>query len=197
MECSTAQGPGGMIGTRGAWIAMLLAWLALPVAAMAAPLTQADVDDGQQIFTTGLGKQVPPCLKCHGADGLGSDAVFCSHDPRRVARDATISWPGGDLALPRRSDGRSWAGRTVILQERLDGSLWVSHDGLCVPVRPAPADARQLRARRLTTPSDRDLPAELAGLIDADKSPAPGEPGDVVHRPRPDHPWRRYRDRGR
>ncbi|HCU93907.1 MAG TPA: ISNCY family transposase [Actinobacteria bacterium] len=130
-------------------------------------------------------------------DGLSSDAVFCFHYPRRVARDATISWPGGDLALPRRSDGRSWAGRTVILQERLDGSLWVSHDGLCVPVRPAPADARQLRARRLTTPSDRDLPAELAGLIDADKSPAPGEPGDVVHRPRPDHPWRRYRDRGR
>lgn len=128
-------------------------------------------------------------------DGLSSDAVFCFHYPRRVARDATISWPGGDLALPRRSDGRSWAGRTVTLQERLDGSLWVSHDGRCVSVRPAPADAGQLRARRLTTPSDRDLPAELAGLIDADKSPAPAEPGEVVYRPRPDHPWRRYRDR--
>ena len=130
-------------------------------------------------------------------DGLISDAVFCFHYPRRVGRDNTVSWPGGDLALPRRSDRRSWAGWTVILQERLDGSLWVSHDGLCVPVRPAPADAGQLRARKLTPPSDRDLPAELTELIDADKSPAPEPPGGVIHRPRPDHPWRRYRDRRR
>jgi len=130
-------------------------------------------------------------------DGLSSGAVFCFHYPRRVGRDSTVSWPGGDLALPRRSDGRSWAGRTVILQERLDGSLWVSHDSLCVSVRPAPVDAGQLRARRLTPPSGRDLPAELAELINADKPPAPEPPGDVVHRPRPDHPWRRYRDRRR
>jgi transposase len=130
-------------------------------------------------------------------DGLSSAAVFCFHYPRRVGRDNTVSWPGGDLALPRRSDGRSWAGRTVVLQERLDGSLWVDHDGLCVPVRPAPPDAGQLRARRLPPPSDRDLPAGLAELIEADKSPAPQPPGDAVHRPRPDHPWRRYPDRRR
>lgn len=130
-------------------------------------------------------------------DGLGSDAVFCFHYPRRVGRDNTISWPDGDLALPRRSDGRSWAGRTVILQERLDGSLWVSQDGLCVPVAPAPADVGQLRARKLSSPSDRDLPAELTELLDADMSPAPEPPSAVVHRPRPDHPWRRYRDRRR
>ena len=130
-------------------------------------------------------------------DGLSSAAVFCFHYPRRVGRDNTVSWPGGDLALPRRSDGRSWAGRSVILQERLDGSLWVSHDGLCVPVRPAPADAGQLRARRFTAPSDRDLPPELAGLIDAEKSPASKAPGDVIHRPPPDHPWRRHQDRRR
>ena len=128
---------------------------------------------------------------------LSAEAVFCFHYPRRVANDATISWPGGPLDLPRRGDGRSWAGRSVILQERLDGSLWVEHDGLCVPVRPAPADAGQLRARRLTAPSDRDLPAELAELLDAEKSPAPEPPRDVVQRPRPDHPWRRYRDRRR
>ena len=130
-------------------------------------------------------------------ESLTSEAVFCFHYPRRIGRDNTVSWPGGDLALPRRSDGRSWAGRSVILQERLDGSLWVSHDERCVPVRAAPADAGQVRARRLTAPSDRDLPAELAGLIDAEKSPAPKPPGDVIHRPPPDHPWRRYRDRRR
>ena len=124
-------------------------------------------------------------------DGLSPEAVFCFHYPRRVDRDNTVSWPGGDLALPRRSDGRSWAGRTVTLQERLDGSLWVSAEDLCVPVRPAPADAGQLRARRLTPPSDRGLQAELAELIDTDKSPVPDVPGHVVHRPRPDHPWRR------
>lgn len=99
-------------------------------------------------------------------DGLSSEAVFCFHYPRQVGRDNTISWPDGDLALPRVSDGRSWVGRSVILQERLDGSLWVSHDGLCVPVRRAPADAGPLRARRLTRPSDRDLLADLAELID-------------------------------
>jgi hypothetical protein len=130
-------------------------------------------------------------------DRLSAEAVFCFHYPRRVANDATISWPGGPLELPRRHDGRSWAGRSVILQERLDGSLWVEHEGACYPVRPAPPNAGQLRARRLTPPSDRDLPAELAELIDADKSPAPEPPGDVVHRPRPDHPWRRSWDRRR
>jgi transposase len=124
-------------------------------------------------------------------EGLSSEAVFCFHYPRRVGRDSTVSWPDGDLALPRRSDGRSWAGRTVTLQERLDGSLWVSGEDLCVPVRPAPADAGQLRARRLTPPSDRGLQAELAALIDTDKSPVLDAPGHVVHRPRRDHPWRR------
>jgi transposase len=130
-------------------------------------------------------------------DDLSADAVFSFHYPRRVSRDATVSWPGGGLALPRRSDGRSWAGRTVILQERLDGSLWVSHEGLCVPVGPAPANAGQLRARKLAPPSERDLPAELAGPINADTSPAPQPPSDVVRRPRPDHPWRSHPDRRR
>ena len=130
-------------------------------------------------------------------DGLSSEAVFCFHYPRRVGRDNTVSWPGGDLALPRRSDGRSWAGRSVTLQERVDGSLWVSHDGLSVPVRPAPADTGQLRARKRSSRLDHDLPAELVELLDADRSPVPEPPGNDVHRPRPDHPWRRYRDRRR
>ena len=53
------------------------------------------------------------------------------------------------------------------------------------------------RARDLRTPSGRDLPAELAEPLDADTSPAPEPPRDVVRRPRSDHPWRRYRDRRR
>jgi transposase len=128
-------------------------------------------------------------------DGLSSESVLCFHYPRRVGRDNTVSWSDGDLALPRRSDSRSWVGRSVVLQERLDGSLWVSHDGRCVPVRPAPPDAGQLRARRFRSPSDRDRAADLAERLDAEESPAPAPPRDVVRRPGPDHPWRGRRDR--
>jgi transposase len=128
-------------------------------------------------------------------DGLDAASVFCFHYPRRVARDATISWPGGPLALPRRADGRSWAGRSVVLQERLDGSLWVSHAGLCLPLTAAPADPRTLRARRLSRLAegredlDRGLPPP-AHRPTSPSRPAPAKPG-------PDHPWRRaYAARG-
>ena len=129
-------------------------------------------------------------------DGLSTPAVFCFHYPRRVGRDSTISWPDGDLALPRRSDGRSWAGRSVVLQERLDGSLWISHEDICVPVRPAPADPGQLRARRLTSsPSDRDPLAEFAERLEPGRPSAQEPASGVIHRPGPDHPWRGRRGR--
>jgi len=127
-------------------------------------------------------------------DGRSAEAVFCFHYPRRVANDATISWPSGPLELPRRRDGRSWAGRSVILQERLDGGLWIEHEGACYPLRAAAPNAGQLRARNLSTSSGQDLPAELEELLNADKSPEPEPPPDVEPRPRPVHPWRRYRD---
>ena len=126
-------------------------------------------------------------------DGLISEAVFCFHYPRRVERDNTISWPGGDLALPRRSDGRSWAGRTVILQERLDGSLWVSHDDRCVPVKPAPASPNQLRARQLSRPTE-DRP-ELDSSVATSPVSRPSDRRGST--PASDHPWRkRYAERG-
>jgi len=78
MERTATQSPGSKIGKRGAWIAMLFACLALPLSAAAAeadPSATVDVDAGQQIFTMGLGPSVPPCLKCHGADGLGNDDI--------------------------------------------------------------------------------------------------------------------------
>ncbi len=122
-------------------------------------------------------------------DGLSSDAVFCFHYSRRVGRDSTVSWPGGDLALPRRPDGRSWAGRSVILQERLDGSVWVSHDGLCVPLAPAPADPGQLRARHLSHPADQG-PADHDSLVTIGGR-TPRSEGRQRSKPAPDHPWRR------
>jgi len=121
-------------------------------------------------------------------EGLAPEAAFCFHYPRRVANDATVSWPGGPLALPRRPDGRSWAGRSVLLQERLDGSLWVSHEAAVYPLRVAPPDPGQLRARHLS--------ALAAGAPDLDlerhPGPEPGERRRPAHRPQPaDHPWRR------
>ncbi len=120
-------------------------------------------------------------------EGLSGETVFCFHYPRRVARDATISWAGVDLAVPARADGRSWAGRTVTLQERLDGSLWVSHEGDAVELEAAPASPATLRAREVSraaaeTP-DREYP-ESRPTRPAAAPPAPW-------RPAPDHPWRR------
>ena len=129
-------------------------------------------------------------------DGLDAASVFCFHYPRRVARDATISWSGGPLALPRRADGRSWAGRSVVLQERLDGSLWVSHDGLCLPVVAAPADPRTLRARDLSRSAEGGEDHD-PGVLPSPRSPS-STSRSVPARPGPDHPWRRgYAARGR
>lgn len=120
-------------------------------------------------------------------EGLSAEAVFCFEYPRRVARDATLSWAGVDLALPARADGRSWAGRTVTLQERLDGSLWVSHEEQSFPLQPAPPRPGQLRVRHVSrkaegTP-DRDIDLHPTGH--------PSEP-PTAWRPAADHPWRRY-----
>lgn len=118
------------------------------------------------------------------------EAVLCFHYPRRVARDATVSWAGEALALPRRPDGRAWGGRSVTLQERLDGSLWVSHGELCLPVAPAPAEPIVLRAR------DRSRLAEDRDDVELGNVPAsPPAASPIDRRPRqqpPDHPWKRY-----
>ena len=122
-------------------------------------------------------------------EGLSAEAVFCFHYPRRVARDATISWPGGPLALPGRADGRSWAGRSVVVEERLDGSLWVSHDGVSAPLVPAPADPVTLRARKLSRATDGGEDLDL-GLPSTTHEPSRAA-RQTPWRPSPDHPWRR------
>lgn len=123
-------------------------------------------------------------------DDIPVESVFSFHYPRRVARDTTVSWPGGPLSLPLRSDGRSWAGRSIILQERLDGSLWVSHGGICLPVAPAPADPVTLRARDLSRRAEDRADIELGPLRAAD--PRPPSAASPTSRPAADHPWRRY-----
>ena len=119
------------------------------------------------------------------ADGLVAASVFAFHYPRKVAHDATISWDGVPLALPRRQDGRSWAGRVVTLEERLDSSLWVNHQGRCYPLAPAPLEPRTLRVRDLRRPSPEapDQPPRPA---------PPAAPSSGPVKPASTHPWRRY-----
>ena len=122
-------------------------------------------------------------------DGLSAETVFCFHYPRRVARDATVSWGREALRLPRRRDGRSWAGCAIVVEERLDGSLWAGHEGLHLPLQAAPAAPALLRARHLSGRSEGrpDLPP------DDQRSPATPPPArSGPRRPGPDHPWRRW-----
>ena len=121
-------------------------------------------------------------------DGLTAASVLCFHYPRRVARDATVSWGPGALSLPPRRDGRSWAGRTVVLEERLDGSLWVRHDGEHYPLAEAPAAPTLLRARHLPRRA-----AEMSDEEAAIATPPTLHPNlrPSHWRPASDHPWRR------
>ena len=121
-------------------------------------------------------------------DGLTAASVLCFHYPRRVARDATVSWGPGALSLPPRRDGRSWAGRAGVLEERLDGSLWVRHDGEHYPLAEAPAAPTLLRARSLSRRAAEmsDEGAPTATPPATLPLPRPGK-----RRPASDHPWRR------
>jgi transposase len=121
--------------------------------------------------------------------GLSGEVVLCFHYPRRVARDATLSWEGRPLALPARVDGRSWAGTGVVVQERLDGSLWVSHAGATYRLTDAPPEPVTLRARHLR----REPLADLA--VATVREPAPALPSAATSargNHDPQHPWRRY-----
>jgi transposase len=118
---------------------------------------------------------------------LPLEAVLCFEYPRRVARDATVGWDGGSLALPRRRGGAGWAGRRVVVQERLDGSLWARDELECYPLVPAPPTAPVLRARRLNRVPELVTPPEPR-VTTTDKAPSAAS----TPRNRADHPWRRY-----
>ena len=119
------------------------------------------------------------------------EAVLCFEYPRRVDRDATVSWYGGSLSLPQRRGGLGWAGRRVLVQERLDGSLWARDGGDLYPLAAAPSTAPVLRARKihrvaeLVEPPEPRLPVDRAPSAASTARPKP--PGSKA-----DHPWRRY-----
>jgi transposase len=107
--------------------------------------------------------------------GVRLDEVCCLKYRRIVARDSTVRAGATILQLPAASGSRSYAGRRVELQLRLDGRLVVWDGQRTILVRPAPADARQLRA--LT-----HARAELGGTVPSAGSAAV---------PAASHPWRR------
>jgi len=123
--------------------------------------------------------------------GVSPEAVLCFAYPRRAARDATVGWDGGSLALPRRVGGASWAGRRILVQERLDGSLWARDGDHLYPLAEAPPTAPVLRARKshrveeLADPPEPRLPVERAPS-------AASTAGHTPARSKADHPWRRY-----
>jgi cytochrome c553 len=48
--------------------------IVIPGLGMASANKQGDVANGENIFTNGIG-DVPACITCHGADGMGSDTM--------------------------------------------------------------------------------------------------------------------------
>lgn len=82
------------------WMVML-AWLLLPASAAAVP-DAAGIKVGEQIYQSGLGLKVPACQKCHGAEGMGSDAIGT---PRLASQVYTYLYKQlMDFATDRRTD---------------------------------------------------------------------------------------------
>jgi len=93
----------------------------------------------------------------------------------KVAHDHTIRLDGRILQLPAGRGGRGYAGRLVEVHLRLDGSI-VAFDGSReLAVRPAPADAVQIRAENRRRPDPSQVPGAAT----------------LPWTPPPDHPWRR------
>ncbi len=118
---------------------------------------------------------------------LPPEAVLCFEYPRRVDRDATVSWDGGSLSLPQRRGGAGWAGRRIVVQERLDGSLWGRDEFDLYPLVAAPPTAPVLRARKVHRVPELTQPPEPR---ETEINPAPS--AATASRARQDHPWRRY-----
>jgi transposase len=118
------------------------------------------------------------------------EAELCFHYRRTVARDATIAWDGGALAVPRRHDGRSWAGRRITVEEHLDGGLWVRDGSEHHQLSEAPLVAPLLRARSMSR-IDRLEGCTARALSDEPRPPSAAPSRRGPRKPAADHPWRR------
>ena len=98
---------------------------------------------------------------------------------RTVACDHTVTWKGQRWALRREDVCAGLRGARAEIERRLDGSHWLRFRGRYLPLRSCPA------APRLASPSGLRPP----GL--ANRKPKPPTKIKTLHRPAPDHPWRK------
>ncbi len=91
--------------------------------------------------------QSEPCYRPLNSE-IDIDAILCTKERRRVAKDNTIRYHGRALQLFADSDRRSYARARVEVQERLDGRVLVCYQGKVLTPGEAPPLAAVLRARR-------------------------------------------------
>ena len=114
-------------------------------------------------------------------EGFCPEQVFCFKYLRSVAPDNTISFFKQELQLLADERRTSYAKARVEVHERLDKSLAVYHEGRLLATRAAPAEPKELRARRGERPSPRPLASRGARTTNAPRSSQAEGPDDSAN----------------
>lgn len=133
------------------------------------------------------------------------DRVLACRHQRVVARDNTVSIPGRWVQVPPGPHRRSWHRTPVEVRELLDGRLLVLHPHRgVIAEQPAPQGEFVLQPRDRRRPRQVRSQNDLPGSRQSPDRPSPrlkirprsGGIGTLTNlrRPRPDHPWKRYRE---
>jgi hypothetical protein len=125
---------------------------------------------------------------------INPEDVFCFKYQRRVGADNVVRLGEHRLQIQPTNGRLSYAHALVEVHERLDGSLAVYYQGHCLLTTPAPPEAPVLRVRKKKANpkpiTDHPEPLTVAVKL----------LGPALHKPAPDHPWRRpfkvFVDRG-
>ena len=138
-------------------------------------------------------------------DGVSLNAVLCFKYIRTVANDNTVRFNGATLQILADDHRASYARAKVEVQERLDGSIVVIHQGKVLATKEAPPLPLTLRSRKGIWRQNLRGPEPTAPIADstitvakervrAKPHPAFASPEDnpLVHKPGPNHPWRRF-----
>jgi hypothetical protein len=112
------------------------------------------------------------------------EEVFCFKYQRRVGADNVVRFGEYRLQIQPTNSRISYAHALAEVHERLDGSLAVYHNGHCLLITLAPLEAPALRVRRIAKLKPITYYPEPYTV--ATKIPIP-----KLHKPAPDHPWRK------
>jgi hypothetical protein len=125
--------------------------------------------------------------------------ICCFKYLRTVGADNVVSFGEHRLQVLPSATRRSYARARVEVQERLDGSLAVfAGEGParhCVATRPAPAEASQLRPRRLLSRAPATPVLSLTPTTSPQRPAPPVAPSSTPHhqQQQQQHPWRIWR----